>query len=242
VRDEPPSPFAASPPGHPVVTSRTPAARTVRSMTGLPLLATDDVQLRWARPEVLDSSRHRMLRLLTLAERLRFEATGRREARDSFLLGRVLVRELAAETLGIDPLEIAVEARCARCGGPHGRPVLAGEHPALERMRISIAHCEGAVVAALATDLDVGIDAARTRVVRERIASGQESAEQVLEGLRAQAVAKADGRGTDIDEAVRFRTREGATEAWIDGSERYFAVSEPTVHSALVVTLALAEA
>lgn len=242
MRDEPPRPFAASPPGHPVVTSRTPAARTVRSMTGLPLLATDDVQLRWARPEVLDSSRHRMLRLLTLAERLRFEATGRREARDSFLLGRVLVRELAAETLGIDPLEIAVEARCTRCGGPHGRPVLAGEHPALERMRISIAHCEGAVVAALATGRDVGIDAARTRVVRERIASGQESAEQVLEGLRAQAVAKADGRGTDIDEAVRFRTREGATEAWIDGSERYFAVSEPTVHSALVVTLALAEA
>ena len=210
-------------------------------MTGLPLLATDDVQLRWARPEVLDSSRHRMLRLLTLAERLRFEATGRREARDSFLLGRVLVRELAAETLGIDPLEVVVEARCARCGGPHGRPVLGGEHPALERMRISIAHCEGAVVAALATGRDVGIDAARTRVVRERIASGRESAEQVLEGLRAQAVTKADGRGTGLDESVRFRTREGATEAWIDGSERYFAVSEPSVHSALVVTLALAQ-
>ncbi|QHC57977.1 hypothetical protein [Rathayibacter sp. VKM Ac-2760] len=210
-------------------------------MTGLPLLATDDVQLRWARPEVLDSSRHRMLRLLTLAERLRYEATGRREDRDSFLLGRVLVRELAAETLGIDPLDIRVDARCSQCGGPHGRPVLGGEHPALERMRVSIAHCDGAVVAALATGREIGVDAARTRSVRDRITSGAASAEQVLQELRAQAVAKADGRGSAKGDAVLFRTREGATEAWIEGSERYYAVSEPAVHSALVVTVALAQ-
>ncbi|MBF4462920.1 MULTISPECIES: 4'-phosphopantetheinyl transferase family protein [unclassified Rathayibacter] len=209
-------------------------------MTGLPLLATDDVQLRWARPEVLDSARHRMLRLLTLAERLRYEATSRREARDSFLLGRVLVRELAAEALDIDPLEVVVEARCERCGGPHGRPRLAGEHSALERMRVSIAHCEGAVVAVLATGRDVGIDAARTRSVRERVASGAATAEEVLTELRTQAVAKADGRGASLEEAVRVRTREGRTEAWVDGSSRYFAISEPVVHSALVVSLALA--
>ncbi|KZX20667.1 4'-phosphopantetheinyl transferase family protein [Rathayibacter tanaceti] len=211
-------------------------------MTGLPLLATDVVQLRWARPEVLDSSRHRMLRLLTLTERLRYEATGRREARDSFLLGRVLVRELAAETLGLDPLEISVDARCERCAGPHGRPVLGGEHPALERMRISIAHCDGAVVAALATGRDVGIDAMRARTVRDRVASGATTAERVLSALRVQAVAKADGRGTSSVEPVRFRTRGGATEAWIEGSGRYFAVSEPAVHSALVVAVAVAEA
>jgi phosphopantetheinyl transferase len=210
-------------------------------MTGLPLLATDDVQLRWARPEVLDSSRHRMLRLLTLAERLRYEATGRREARDSFLLGRVLVRELAAETLGIDPLDISVEARCERCGGPHGRPVLGGDHPALERMRVSIAHCEGAVVAALATAHDVGINVARTRSLRDRVAAEETSAEAALHELRTQAVAKADGRAPSSEQSVRFRTREGATEAWVDGAERYFAVSEPTVHSALLVTLALAQ-
>lgn len=209
-------------------------------MTGLPLLAADDVQLRWARPEVLDSSRHRMLRLLTLAERLRYEATGRREARDSFLLGRVLVRELAAETLGIDPLDVSVEARCERCAGPHGRPILAGEHPALERMRISIAHCDGAVVAALATGRDIGIDAVRARSVRDRVASGVVTAEQVLADLRAQAVVKADACGTSCDKSVRFRTRDGATEAWIEGSSRYFSVSEPAVHSALVVAVAVA--
>lgn len=231
----------STPPVHRTVTPMSPAPRTVRGMTGLPLLATDDVQLRWARPEVLDSARHRMLRLLTLAERLRYEATGRREVRDSFLLGRVLVRELAAETLGIDPLDVRVDARCAQCSGPHGRPVLGGEHPALERMRISIAHCDGAVVAALATGREVGIAAARTRGVRERIASGSASAEQVLQELRTRAVIKADGRGASSGDAVRFRTRQGATEAWIEGSERYLAVSEPVVHSALVVTVAVAQ-
>ncbi|ROP45176.1 MULTISPECIES: 4'-phosphopantetheinyl transferase superfamily protein [unclassified Rathayibacter] len=210
-------------------------------MTGLPLLATDDVQLRWARPEVLDSARHRMLRLLTLAERLRYEATGRREVRDGFLLGRVLVRELAAETLGIDPLDVRVDARCGECSGPHGRPVLGGDHPALERMRISIAHCDGAVVAALATGREIGIAAARTRAVRERIASGSASAEQVLQELRTRAVRKADGRGASSGDPVLFRTREGATEAWIEGSEGYLAVSEPVVHSALVVTVAVAQ-
>ncbi|AZZ49506.1 4-phosphopantetheinyl transferase [Rathayibacter rathayi] len=210
-------------------------------MTGLPLLATDDVQLRWARPEVLDFARHRMLRLLTLAERLRYEATGRREVRDSFLLGRVLVRELAAETLGIDPLEVAVDARCERCSGPHGRPMLRGDHRGLERMRISIAHCEGAVVAALAKGRDVGLDAVRARSVRDRVTAGVTTAEQVLADLRSQAVAKADGRGTSSDEPVRFRTREGTTEAWIEGSSRYFAVSEPAVHSALVVAVAVAQ-
>lgn len=64
-------------------------------------------------------------------------------------------------------------------------------------MGISIAHCDGAVVAALATGRDVGIDA--------------------------------------------VRAREGATEAWIEGSSRYFAVSEPAVHSALVVAVAVAQ-
>ncbi|WP_258062085.1 hypothetical protein [Rathayibacter iranicus] len=39
---------------------------------------------------------------------------------------------------------------------------------------------------------------------------------------------------------MRFRTRDGATEAWIEGSSRYFAVSEPAVHSALVVAVAVA--
>lgn len=210
-------------------------------MSGLPLVATDDVQLRWACPEGLDSSRHRMLRLLTLAERLRYEATVRREARDSFLLGRVLVRELAAETLGIDPLEVSVEARCERCAGPHGRPTLTGEHPALERRRISIAHCEGAVVVALAIARDIGIDVAPTRSVRDRVASGAADAEQVLHELRGQAVAKADGRGCASKEPVLYRRREGSTEAWIEGADRYFAVSEPTVHSALLVALAVAQ-
>lgn len=201
-------------------------------MTGLPTLATGDVQLRWARPEVLDSARHRMLRLLTLAERLRYEATPRRETRDSFLLGRVLVRELAAETLGTDPLEIEVEARCADCGGPHGKPVLLGEASLL---RVSIAHCDGAVVAALAVGREIGIDVERMRTIRERVA-----ADPTIDPIRAtrlQAVRKADGRRVPA-ESVRFRA--DSPEAWIDGSDTYYALTEPAVHQALLVSVALA--
>lgn len=203
-------------------------------MTGLPTLATGDVQLRWARPEVLDSARHRMLRLLTLAERLRYEATPRREARDSFLLGRVLVRELAAESLGADPLDIVIEARCAACGGPHGKPAVVGD-AAASRLRVSIAHCDGAIVVALAVGREIGIDVERMRVLRERAEADP------LRPLRIRAVRKADGRCVP-EESVRFRDRAGAPEAWVDGSDTYYAISEPAVHSALMVSIALAHA
>ena len=63
----------------------------------------------------------------------------------------------------------------------------------------------------------------------------------MLQELRSRAVVKADGRGSSGVDPVLFRTREGATEAWIEGSGGYLAVSEPVVHSALVVTVAVAQ-
>ncbi|AWF99393.1 hypothetical protein [Clavibacter michiganensis] len=40
--------------------------------------------------------------------------------------GRAALRALAAEIVGEDPADVTVRARCATCGGAHGRPVLGG--------------------------------------------------------------------------------------------------------------------
>jgi 4'-phosphopantetheinyl transferase len=77
----------------------------------------------------------------------------RRQDRDDFLAAHLLVRVCAARLLGLAAPDISIVQRCTSCGGPHGRPEVAG-YP---EVGASLAHSRG-VVAAAAGMLPVGVD------------------------------------------------------------------------------------
>lgn len=86
----------------------------------------------------------------------RVAASADRSARTA--AGRDALRALAAGLVGADPAAVTVRARCATCGGEHGRPVLGGSR-ALDGLHASVAHAGDAVVVAVSADGPVGIDA-----------------------------------------------------------------------------------
>lgn len=90
---------------------------------------------------------------LTQQERARAESFADAGDRRDYLTAHLLVRQLAARLAGISPADVVMIQRCQRCGGPHGRPVIAG-HPGLH---VSLAHTRGAVIAAAAAS-PVGAD------------------------------------------------------------------------------------
>ncbi|WP_123738482.1 4'-phosphopantetheinyl transferase family protein [Salana multivorans] len=98
-----------------------------------------------ARLSRLDAVRPRAYAALSEVERARL-ATLSDAAADEVLLGRWLLRSLAAEAVpGAEPQDVVVEATCPACGREHGRPTL----PGLGLLG-SIAHAGGLVVAAVA--------------------------------------------------------------------------------------------
>jgi 4'-phosphopantetheinyl transferase len=132
--------------------------------------------------------------------------------------GRAALRVLAAEIVGADPADVTVRARCATCGGAHGRPVLGGSR-ALDGLHASVAHAGDVVVVAISADGPIGVDAEP----RDREAPPG----MTLAGwVRIEAVLKADGRGLAVDPA-RVRSAPDTTGgdalvAWIDGEGARF--------------------
>ncbi len=108
--------------------------------------------------------------------------------------GRVALRALAAELVGADPADVTVRARCATCGGAHGRPVLGGSR-ALDGLHASVAHAGGLVVVAVSPDGPIGIDAEPR---------GREAppGTTLAEWVRVEAVLKTDGRGLLVDPSL----------------------------------------
>lgn len=92
-------------------------------------------------------------RRLSAAEAERMGRLRRPADRQDFLAAHLLARACAARLLGLDPGEVSIVQRCTTCGGPHGRPEIAG-HPGLG---LSLAHSRG-VVAAAAGTAPVGVD------------------------------------------------------------------------------------
>ncbi|OUE20274.1 hypothetical protein BFL36_11465 [Clavibacter michiganensis] len=148
--------------------------------------------------------------------------------------GRDALRALAADLTGADPSEITVRARCATCGGPHGRPVLGGSR-ALDGLHASVAHAGDAVVVAVSTDGPIGIDAEPR---------GREAppGTTLAEWVRIEAVLKADGRGLAMDPvSVRFADDARGTVAWIEGEAARYAVVDLHLGSDLMAALARRE-
>jgi 4'-phosphopantetheinyl transferase len=90
---------------------------------------------------------------LTAVERERRARLRRPGDRDDFLAAHLVVRQCVGRLLGVAPAEVVIEQRCTTCGGPHGRPEVAG-HP---EVRASLAHSAG-VVAAAAGTAPLGVD------------------------------------------------------------------------------------
>ena len=145
--------------------------------------------------------------------------------------GRAALRALAADLVGADPADVTVRARCATCGGEHGRPVLGGSR-ALDGLHASVAHAGDAVVVAVSTDGPIGIDAEpRGRQTPPGTTLG--------EWVRIEAVLKADGRGLRVDPSrVRFAGDAHGAVAWIDGEPARYRVVDAELGSGLVAAVA----
>ena len=144
---------------------------------------------------VSDVDRELALAVLSDAERARYDE----RPSDAFLAGRMLVRALAGDLLGIPPERVPVSATCPDCGGPHGAPVIAGSD-----LHVSLSHADGLVVAAARRGAAVGVDVERSTVAAERLAAigaltGRAS---VRHWTRVEAVLKADGRGLRLDPSL----------------------------------------
>ena len=177
------------------------------------------VRLAWASPDEFD--RGRALHLLGSAERARAVRTANAGLRDRFLLGRMLLRDLAAEAVGMRAEAVEVAAVCERCGAEHGRPRLRWSDALAPPPAASLASCAHLVVAAIApAGVAVGVDVEPARVPREADAARRGAIVELLGGtprtavrrwVRAEAVLKADGRGLRVEPGqVAFSETRGA--------------------------------
>lgn len=165
------------------------------------------VRLAWANPDEFD--RGRALHLLGSAERSRAVATTHPGLRDRFLLGRMLLRDLAAEAGGTRPGAVEVTAVCEHCGAEHGRPRVRWSDVPAPPPTATLASCAHLVVAAIApAGVAVGVDVEPARVPREADAARRRAIVELLGGaprtavrrwVRAEAVLKADGRGLRVE-------------------------------------------
>ena len=94
--------------------------------------------------------------LLSPAERLRAAALPDNGHRADFVAAHALARLAVARALGIAAEVVTIIQRCAECGGPHGRPEVAG-WPAVS---VSLSHTSGYVAAcagggAVGTDVEL---------------------------------------------------------------------------------------
>jgi 4'-phosphopantetheinyl transferase len=126
-----------------------------------------------------------------------------RVSRDPAVGAAAFLRQVAGEHLGLDPRDVLVERHCAVCGGPHGKPGVAG-------LELSLSHCAGTVVVAVCADAPVGVDveAVRGRPDLDRgvraactageLAGVRDERDLLRLWTRKEAVVKATGEGLTV--------------------------------------------
>jgi phosphopantetheinyl transferase len=191
-------------------------------------------QVWWARPRDDPALRS----LLDAGERERAGRFGLAGDRARFVAGRALARLVLAGLTGLAPRELALTSRCAFCGGPHGKPRLAGAAAAGgPEVSFSVAHSGDRVVVAAARGAELGVDVeqdagpSRDRLARRVLTPAERAALAALPPgrrrggfavcwCRKEAVLKADGRGLAVPMSALTVSPPGtaaALLAWRDG-------------------------
>lgn len=157
------------------------------------------LSVRWQRPGLDPAQRTLGLAMLSPAELTRAGS-------DNFVAGRMILRTLAGELLGIDPTVVPLAATCPDCGGPHGQPRVPG-------LTVSLSRCATAIVAVAALTGTVGVDvepldgtAERSAAITAVVGSGG-----IRRWTSVEAMLKADGRGLRIDPRTVSVTESSAT-------------------------------
>ena len=155
--------------------------RQYRAVTYLPGF----IRIRWQRPGPDPTKRSHPL--LSPEELTRVGDHG-------FIQGRMLLRTLAGELLGLDPVAVPLSATCPDCGRPHGQPRISG-------LTVSLARCATAIVAVAALEGSVGVDVEPLDGTRERDAAIADVAGGggIRHWTSVEAALKADGRGLRVD-------------------------------------------
>lgn len=92
--------------------------------------------------------------VLDEAEAKRAARFVRKEDRDRYIVGHVMVRLVLSEYLDLDPAALPLfTEKCPLCNGPHGRPAVQSE----PRLHFSLSHGGGFAMAAFASS-PIGVD------------------------------------------------------------------------------------
>ena len=201
------------------------SGQEARTLGGIP------VEVRWApvtsvsaEPAPDGAGQEGPAGVLTAFEFARYRSL-RPDAARAFLAGRRLLRDLVAALARVAPAEVAIEARCPFCGGPHGRPTVVAPTAALG-LQLGLAHTDSVVVAVAAWNHAVGVDVERSDAVpapeRDRAiatVAGASGDDPLAHWTRVEAVLKADGRGLRVDpKEVRITATDDGAEARISGA------------------------
>jgi 4'-phosphopantetheinyl transferase len=227
----------------------------------IPPLPADECHVWWASPQ---AAAPHLLPLLSQAEHTRMNRFGQDADRARYLVARALARTVLSAHLGIPPREITFSTVCRHCGGPHGKPAVAGASKPVE---LSISHSGERVVLAVARDVPLGVDVERleSRVnpagLIKRTLSGPErdllatvpEADRTVAFLtywtRKEALLKATGHGLAISPAHLTLTAPDVPPAllsWdarspLEAPARLYDLSPGPGHLAALATLGGAE-
>lgn len=150
-----------------------------------------DVKVWWAD---LTRARVDLVELLDATERSRLAGLDLPADRARFVVGVALLRTVAAEYLGTAPADVEIDRTCSECGGPHGRPRIAGGP------HVSVSHSGVLVVVATCGSAGVGVDVQRISEMAGQGAGGW---------TRQEARFKACGPPTDPSTEAKPPVTEG---------------------------------
>ena len=172
---------------------------------------TGKVDVVWAHPHRSAS----LTAMLTDAELARLGSLRARPMGTAIVAGHALLRLVLADCWSLDPAAVALTFTCARCGGPHGRPLAVPPEGAAP-VHLSLAHAGDRVLVAASQLGPVGIDvelerarpsraSTRSRWPRKSVRGSHRSrptdatAARTRSWVRKESVLKATGNGLACD-------------------------------------------